>query len=565
MTANGNRAPGGDPPIVPGFTVGRRCGVGSSAHVYVARRDLDGLPCALKVEREPGVAAESFEREAEVLTRIRAPGLIRLHDRTYATDGRRVLVLELCGGGTVRAIVAARGRLLPRETLGVLRRAAVALAALHDDGYTHGDVCAANVLVAADGAAVLADLGRARVPGASMAAYGTDGYLAPELSWGADPTPAADVYALGALGWAMLTGVVPDDLPIDRDPLDRVVGCPAPLREAILRCLAPDPARRPGAVQLLGLLTTLGGDEPLALPDGPGLGGALTYRIDGAPAPGHDEAGGAGGTAEAVGSSPIQRAGRHRPAGPDDGRSPRVLRVLAAVTGPRARAAAALGLGAMVAVAGWAGLAAWREAREVALADASRSVAPVLPATATTPEDGAPEDIPDGAKAADSIPGMGKDSKTHEESPAGVVVAEGVSPSSSKEAQTPADALPDLLRRLALAYAHAEPSLLDGVYVAATPALAQARADVERLRRTDLRYEGLSYAVRSVADRSAVDAAGPSREARLVAVVDTGPYKVVDGAVTTAVEGTPGQPTVVTLRWSGDGWRIAALEASAPS
>lgn len=543
--AQGGSEGGWGPPRVRGFTVGRRCGQGSSAMVFVARRDRDGQPCALKVERAPGGDPEAFEREAEVLSRVRASGLIRLHERTRAADGRRVLVLDLCGGGTVRDLIAARGHLLVREAAGVLRRAATALAALHDQGFLHGDVCAGNVLVSRQGTAVLADLGGARVPGVPAAAYGTEGYLAPELTWGADPTPAADIYALGALGWAMLTGVVPDDLPPEGAPLEDVPDCPAPLREAILRCLASDPAQRPGAVELLGLLEVVGAEERLALPDAPGLGGAVTYRLRGA-----DEAAGGDGTRcpEDGGFAGVARGavGRHRPGAARGDTPPRALRVLAALTGPRARAGLALALGLCAGVGCWAGIAAWRDTRAVVARPA-----PSAPGDArgVTPRPRLLDSITNNHEAATTASRAGAP---------GTATQAPVEP--RPEEIAPQEAFAELLRRRAAAYAQADPALLDDVYLAASPVHAQAVADVGRLRREGLRYEGLAYAVRRVTDETD----GPSEqadEARLLAVVDTGRYRARDGVMATDVPGRKGAPTRVTLRRVGDGWRIASIEA----
>ena len=605
--SNGTRDRGCEPPRVPGFAVGRWCGAGASAHVFVARRDRDGLACALKVERAAHRGREAFLREAEVLTRVRAVGLIRLHEALGAEDGLRVLALELCGGGALRELIAARGHLVPRETVGVLRRVASALAALHEHGYAHGDVCAGNVLVDAGGAAVLADLGRARIPGGSAAAYGTDGYLAPELTWGAEPTPAADLYALGALGWAMLTGVVPDDLPIEEGQLSQVSGCPTPLREAILRALAPDPTRRPRATELLEALEAAGAEEPLALPDGPDLGGALTRRIRGARGsasdPGGCGVGGSGvggsgvggsdaglgtaldGNVLLVGGSPSSTGdvGRHRASGSGEEKLPRALRLLAAATGPRARAAAALALGVVAGLGCWAGLEAWRDAREIV---AGSVPAPPTPTTVPAPEAtvGSPAGTQPspgrwGTEGSRSGTDVGAD--THEatsregspnqvgppdekeyEAAGGQEAREETGPRGTPEAAGPREALRDLLRRRALAYAQADPSVLDGVYVLATPVHGQARAEVDQLRDRGLRYEGLAYAVRRVDDRTVGPVSSAAPEAQLVAVVDTGPYRVVEGALATNVPGRRGAPTLVTLRRVGEEWRIAAVQAS---
>ncbi len=122
-------------------------------------------------------------------------------------DGRVAVVMPHLLGGAVDALVRHRGHLSPGEVVTVLAPVASALGRLHDLGVVHGDVSPGNVLLDLDGRPVLGDLGLGHVVGdVSPGVWGTDGYVAPEVLLGADPTPASDVYALGRRGLAVPVG-----------------------------------------------------------------------------------------------------------------------------------------------------------------------------------------------------------------------------------------------------------------------------------------------------------------------------------------------------------------------
>lgn len=534
------------PPKIPGYVVGRLCGAGRTGQVYEARRDRDGDRCALKLARLDAGSREATRREIDVLTSVRAPGLIRVHEVVVCDDGRIALVMDLVEGGTLRDVVQARGHLVPREAVGVLSSVASALAGLHAQGVAHGDVSAANVLVDLAGRAVLGDLGSARLATDKPSeVYGTRGYVAPEVVWGSEPCPATDVYALGALGWVMLAGRLPE---FDVGEHAAVpVGCPEGLSELLRSCLAEDPEERPTASALLGALRAAGGIEPLALPDGPDLGGLLTYRIRGAAAA--DASSAAPGTFEGAATAD----GRHRAPGVGGTSPSRLLRLCAALTAPTARAAAALGIGVGTGLALWAGFDTWCDAQcqaEVAVPDAS-VVSASPPQGPGTPDGRDPrvELGPHREPDAPHAPGSPVEPGTPRE------------PASHGGPLEARSALPALLARRAQAYRSGDPALLDAVYLGATPAHAQARAEVERLNAAGVRYAGLAYTVRDAQEtRDAVTSQEP--EARVRAVVDTGPYKVRGGQLSTNVPGRPGTPLVVTLRRTGDEWRIAGVEVA---
>ncbi|MEP7161038.1 MAG: serine/threonine-protein kinase [Dermatophilaceae bacterium] len=536
------------PPKIPGYVVGRPCGTGRTAQVYEARRDRDGDRCALKLVRLDAGSRETTRREIDVLTSVRAPGLIRLHEVVACDDGRLALVMDLVEGGTLREVVQARGYLVPREAVGVLISMARALAGLHAQGVAHGDVSAANVLVDVAGRAVLGDLGSARLATDEPSdVYGTTGYVAPEVVRGSEPCPATDVYALGALGWVMLTGRLPDfDL---GEHAATPLGCPESLSDLLRSCLAEHPQERPTASALRRSLRDVGGSEPLTLPDGPGLGGLLTHRIRGAAAT--DVSSAAPGTSR--GGTASDR--RHR--APDiRARTPsRLLRLCAALTAPTTRAAGALGIGVGAGLALWAGFDTWYDAHghaEAAVPDGS-VVSAAPPHGPVTPDERDLRDElgPVDEHVAPHDPGSPVEpDPPHELGP-------------QDEPREARSALPALLARRAQAFRWGDPALLDDVYVGATSAHSQARAEVERLITAGVRYAGLAYTVRD-AQQTRDAGTSDADEARVRAVVDTGPYQVRGDQrrPSTNVPGRPGTPLVVTLRRTGDEWRIAEVEVA---
>lgn len=171
----------------------------------------------------------------------------------------------------------------PRErqlalAIGVLDRAARALSAVHAQGFVHGDVKPANLIVSEDSRGLkLIDLGFARAPGFEERPSGTPDYMAPELFRG-ELSPAADVYALGVSVWRLLApptaasfAVSPAELlacsladPDASEPLPGWV--PAPLAELLRAMRAPDRERRPAnARELIAEIARLATGLPAEL------------------------------------------------------------------------------------------------------------------------------------------------------------------------------------------------------------------------------------------------------------------------------------------------------------
>ena len=266
----------------------RELGRGATGVVVLARERLLHRAVALKLLR-PELAAvptarERFRREARILAQLAPhPGVVAcLGYDELATDAGPLacLAMAYAPGETLAERLAARGRLGWAEAAGVLGALAATLAHAHGHGVVHRDLKPENVLLApgevpngqplgvpnATGRVLLTDFGVAARPahddprGADHSA-GTPLYMAPEQFAGEHAAdPRSDVYALGALGYALLSGAPPfagrtagalavQHLVRTVPPLaERAPGAPLALVAVVERCLAKEPdARWPSA------------------------------------------------------------------------------------------------------------------------------------------------------------------------------------------------------------------------------------------------------------------------------------------------------------------------------
>ncbi len=145
-------------------------------------------------------------------------------------------------GPSLAAVVAAHGPLPASSVSALAAGLAQALSAAHAAGVMHGDINPASVLLTADGP-------RLTGSGRPAAHAGPLDFTSPELAALLLAGPASDVYSLGAVLLYAATGNL-----MSRSAW-RAEQLPGELRSIIERCLAPDPARRPTATQLLTELT----------------------------------------------------------------------------------------------------------------------------------------------------------------------------------------------------------------------------------------------------------------------------------------------------------------------
>jgi serine/threonine protein kinase len=243
---------------VPGYVANRLVGRGASGEVWSARVAGSIDEVALKVIAVPTRRALlRAEREAAALIALDHPHLVRLHEVVPLRDAM-VLVLDLADAGALSDVLASRGRLSAGEVVAALAPVAAAVDYAHLAGVVHGDICASNIVFAAAGYPLLADLGVARLRGESHPAHATAAYVDPSVVLGSAPAPASDVFSLGAVAFHALTGqtVWPDTSTEDalaaalRGDLDRLepalvaAATPAGMRAVVLRALHREPRLR---------------------------------------------------------------------------------------------------------------------------------------------------------------------------------------------------------------------------------------------------------------------------------------------------------------------------------
>jgi predicted Ser/Thr protein kinase len=202
-------------------------GRGGMGEVYAARAADDGREVAVKVLHPHLVddpsAHERFRREAEAAGKLSATEVAAIHEVGVSAEGEAFIVMERLRGEDLGARMRRLHRLDPREVVGLTRRLAAALDALHGAGIVHRDLKPPNIfLVSGDDGGLgvrLLDFGIARLADgvsdqtltATGVLVGSPGYLAPEQVTGPASLigPATDVFALGAILYRALTGVDP--------------------------------------------------------------------------------------------------------------------------------------------------------------------------------------------------------------------------------------------------------------------------------------------------------------------------------------------------------------------
>jgi serine/threonine protein kinase len=275
------------------YILERELGGGGMSRVFLALESALGRRVVVKVllpELAAGVSVDRFRREIQLAAQLQHPHIVPLLSAGEA-DGLPYFIMPFVTGESLRARVTREGELPIAETVRILRDVVSALVFAHSRGVVHRDIKPDNVLLSG-GVAVVTDFGVAKAVCASAEnaavgdltslgiALGTPAYMAPEQATASPQTDhRADIYALGAMAYEMLTGsppfsgrspqaVLAAHVVEDAPPVElRRPAVPPMLANLVRECLAKRPADRPQAAAdvmhaLDAIATPTGGTVP---------------------------------------------------------------------------------------------------------------------------------------------------------------------------------------------------------------------------------------------------------------------------------------------------------------
>jgi hypothetical protein len=266
-----------------------RLGQGGMGEVWRAKHRLLARPAAIKLIR-PQVGADGrggvsddtqrrFEREAQVIARLRSPHTVNLFDFGIADDGGFYYVMELLEGLDAETLVRRTGPVPPARAIHLLRQVCHSLSEAESCGLVHRDIKPANIFLCRYGEEFdfvkVLDFGIVKPtqdttetgPALTreMSIHGTPAYIAPEQALGdANLDGRADIYATGCVAYWLLTGQLVFEAPTpmglllhhtQTPPVPPSARTELPIPEAldrlILSCLAKDRALRPQSAREL--------------------------------------------------------------------------------------------------------------------------------------------------------------------------------------------------------------------------------------------------------------------------------------------------------------------------
>ena len=281
-------------PEFPGHEVIGELGRGAMGVVYKARHRVLGRVVALKT-LPPNMPDDSelfvrFLNEAGAVAALQHPNIVQVYEVSQH-NGRPYFTMEFVEGCSLAQLIRDGAPLPPREAAALVQTVAQAVAHAHQRGIVHRDLKPANILITTNGVPKVTDFGLAKHLGLESGmtqtgtVVGTPSYMAPEQALGSRQLVSvpADIYALGAILFELLTGRPPFKAATILETLDLVrsqepvpprrlqPGVPRDLETICLKCLAKEPAKRYAqALDLAEDLRRYLNNEPIrARPVGP--------------------------------------------------------------------------------------------------------------------------------------------------------------------------------------------------------------------------------------------------------------------------------------------------------
>ena len=260
------------------YTLERQISEGGMANIFLARHALLKRPTAVKILKKTIGSDEfvhRFEREVQLASQLRHPNTVQIYDFGRTKEGQPYYVMEYLEGLTLTGLVHHAGPVPAGRVIHILRQLAAALREAHRRGMVHRDVKPDNIMLCRRGEddfVKLLDFGlvkdvereQTRDVTKQIRILGTPRYMSPErIRNPADVDARADVYALGAVGYFLLTGKQLFEGDDSLDISNQVLHTPAPrvsalvpqvpeaLDALIAACLEKDRARRPDSADAI--------------------------------------------------------------------------------------------------------------------------------------------------------------------------------------------------------------------------------------------------------------------------------------------------------------------------
>ena len=252
-------------------------GKGGMGEVYRADDLRLGQPVALKFLpdglRDEPVRLAQFHNEVRTARQVSHPNVCRVYD-IGEVEGVPYISMEYVDGENLATSLRRIGRFPEDKAADIARQLCAGLAAAHQRGVIHRDLKPANVMLDGAGRVRIMDFGLAAAGRIEDVRAGTPAYMAPEQLLGREVTQRSDIFALGLVIYELFTGrraytaTTIGDLVNQHEsrslapPSEVVSAIDAAIDHIILRCLDPDPDRRPASA--LAVAAALPGGDPLA-------------------------------------------------------------------------------------------------------------------------------------------------------------------------------------------------------------------------------------------------------------------------------------------------------------
>jgi hypothetical protein len=267
-----------------------KLGEGGMGEVWRATHRMLARPAAIKLIRPSfagnGSAGSSeasvrrFEREAQVIARLRSPHTVEVFDFGIAADGAFYYAMELLDGLDAESLLERFGPLPAERAIYLLTQICHSLSEAQSCGLVHRDIKPANIFVCRYGEEYdfvkvldfgVVAAGPDPAKGSPVltredAVIGTPAFIAPEQAMGGDVDGRADIYSTGCVAYWLLTGQLVFTAPtamgilmqhVEKPPeppsLRTTRPIPKALDDVVLSCLAKDPANRPQSARELSL------------------------------------------------------------------------------------------------------------------------------------------------------------------------------------------------------------------------------------------------------------------------------------------------------------------------